>query len=87
MRKLKWWLVHLVVFVVVQTMLLVAGQSWPAAFVNQSVPDPLTWGSAPAMWISRLWCVVFVVDTLWTAWAKFVRGRREDSTNRTDQDA
>lgn len=78
MNKMRWWFAHLAIFAVGQVLLLVAGASWPAAFLNGSVPDPLTLLSDPAMWISRIWCIVFVVDTVWS-WAFMIfpkRGKR-----------
>jgi hypothetical protein len=60
------WLAHVAIFVVGQGLLLTAGESWPAAYLAGEVPDPLTLFSHPAMWISRMWCIVFAVDTAWS---------------------
>ena len=60
------WLAHAAIFVVVQGLLLIAGASWPAAYLAGEVPDPLTLFGDPAMWVSRMWCIVFVVDTAWS---------------------
>ena len=80
MDKLRWWFTHLLVFAAAQGILLVAGGSWPAAFLNGEVPDPLTLFGDPAMWVSRLWCIVFAVDTVWSwsylAVPKRKKGRR-----------
>lgn len=76
MNKMKWWIGHLAIFVAAQVILLIAGQSWPAAFLASEVPESLTFAAAPAMWISRLWCVVFAIDTVWF-WGKLALARRE----------
>jgi hypothetical protein len=47
MNKLRWWFVHLAVFVVGQGVLLAAGESWPAAFLAGEVPDALTLLDSP----------------------------------------
>jgi DHA1 family multidrug resistance protein-like MFS transporter len=60
------WLTHAAIFIVGQGLLLIAGESWPAAFLAGEVPDPLTLFGDPAMWVSRMWCIVFVVDTAWS---------------------
>jgi MFS transporter, DHA1 family, multidrug resistance protein len=56
--------------------LLTAGGSWPTAFLAGEVPDPLTLFGDPAMWVSRMWCIVFVVDTAWS-WSLGLLPRRE----------
>lgn len=66
MKKLQWWFVHVIVFAVAQGLLLAVGESWPAALVAGSVPDSLTLFGDPTMWISRIWCIVFAVDTVWS---------------------
>jgi MFS transporter, DHA1 family, multidrug resistance protein len=66
MNKLRWWSVHLAIFAVGQGLLFAAGQSWPIAFLAGEVPDALTLFSSPAMWVSRMWCIVFAVDTVWS---------------------
>jgi DHA1 family multidrug resistance protein-like MFS transporter len=60
------WLTHAAIFVVGQGLLLIAGEFWPAAFLAGEVSDPLTLFGDPAMWVSRMWCIVFVVDTAWS---------------------
>ncbi len=60
------WLTHAAIFVVGQGLLLIAGEFWPAAFLAGEVPDPLTLFGDPAMWVSRMWCIVFAVDTAWS---------------------
>jgi hypothetical protein len=57
------WVAHAAVFVAGQVLLLIAGESWPAALLVGEVPDPLTLFGDPAMCISRMWCSVFAVDT------------------------
>jgi len=76
MNKLRWWFAHLAIFVVVQGVLLAAGESWPAAFLAGEVPDALTLFSSPAMWVSRTWCIVFAVDTAWS-WSYVILAKRE----------
>lgn len=76
MQKMKWWLAHMGAFLLGQAILLAVGESWPAAFLTQQVPDPLSFGNEPAMWISRAWCVVFAVDTIWSL-ANLARSRAE----------
>ena len=76
MNKLRWWSAHLAIFVVGQGLLLAAGGSWPAAFLYGSVPDSLTLFSDPAMWISRIWCIVFAVDTVWS-WSYAILPQKE----------
>ncbi|USQ79735.1 hypothetical protein [Ornithinimicrobium faecis] len=81
-QKLKWWFVHLAAFVLGQLILLVMGASWPVALLTQEVPDPLSFGSEPAMWISRAWCVVFAIDTAWSLIQ--ARNGSDDSTRTSD---
>jgi hypothetical protein len=76
LNKLRWWFTHLAVFAVGQGLLLAAGESWPAALLAEEVPDPLTLFSDPAMWVSRMWCIVFVVDTAWS-WSFGLLSNRE----------
>jgi DHA1 family multidrug resistance protein-like MFS transporter len=77
MNKLRWWFVHLAIFVVGQVVLLAAGESWPAAFLAGEVPDTLTLLSSPAMWVSRMWCIVFAVDTAWSwSYVTFRKGEK-----------
>jgi DHA1 family multidrug resistance protein-like MFS transporter len=77
MSKLGWWFAHLALFAVGQGLLLAAGASWPVAFLNGSVPGSLTLFSDPAMWISRVWCIVFAVDTVWSwSYAILPKGKR-----------
>jgi hypothetical protein len=70
------WLTHVAIFVVRQGLLLIAGESWPAAFLAGEVPDPLILFGDPAMWVSRMWCIVFVVDTAWS-WSFGLLSNRE----------
>ncbi len=60
------WLAHAATFVAGQGLLLIAGEFWPMAFLAVEVPDPLTLFGDPALWVSRMWCIVFVVDTVWS---------------------
>ena len=76
MNKLRWWFAHLAVFVVGQGVLLAAGESWSAAFLAWEVPDALTLFGSPAMWVSRIWCIVFAVDTAWS-WSYVILAKRE----------
>ena len=76
MNKLRWWFAHLAVFVVGQGVLLAAGESWPAAFLAGEVPDALTLFGSPAMWVSRIWCIVFAVDTAWS-WSYMIFAKGE----------
>lgn len=61
-RYRREWYEHLALFVAGQTILLVIGESWPAALVSEGVP------SEPdgLMTASRVWTVVFLVDTVWS---------------------
>ena len=76
MNKRRWWFAHAAIFVVGQGLLLVAGEFWPAALLAGAVPDPLTLFGDPAMWVSRMWCIVFVVDTAWS-WSFGLLSSRE----------
>lgn len=58
------WTTHLAVFVAAQLILAVTGDSWAVAFMRDAVPEdePLL------MLVSRIWLIVFAVDTIWSWW-------------------
>ena len=76
MNKLRWWFAHLAIFAVGQGLLFAAGASWPIALLAGEVPDTLTLFGSPAMWISRMWCIVFAVDTAWS-WSYVIFPKRK----------
>lgn len=76
MKKLQGWFAHLVIFVTGQGLLFAVGQSWLAAYLAGAVPDQLTLSSDPAMWVSRIWCIVFAVDTIWS-WSYIIFPTKE----------
>ncbi|UJW34884.1 MFS transporter [Saccharothrix sp. AJ9571] len=76
-KKPGWrnWAIHAAVFVVAQAALAIAGYSWPLAALGSDDPDFILNDSGH--WLlnaGRIWCLVFVVDTLWTGWI-FLRKR------------
>lgn len=56
------WYKHLALFVAGQTILLFIGESWPAALVGGEAPAEPT----GLMAASRVWMIIFVVDTVWS---------------------
>jgi hypothetical protein len=61
-KERQGWYKHLAVFVVGQGVLFAMGESWPVAQLVGNVPEELS----ALMNASRIWCVVFVVDTIWS---------------------
>ncbi|MFI6029674.1 MFS transporter [Amycolatopsis magusensis] len=71
-KKPGWrnWAIHAAVFAVAQVALAIAGYSWPLAALGSDDPDFILNDSGH--WLlnaGRIWCLVFVVDTVWTGWA------------------
>lgn len=61
-RYRREWYEHLALFVAGQMILLLIGESWPAALVGGEVPaEP-----AGLMAASRVWTIIFMVDTVWS---------------------
>lgn len=61
-KERQGWYKHLALFVVGQGILFAVGESWPVAQLVGNVPEDLS----ALMNVSRIWCVVFVVDTIWS---------------------
>ena len=61
-KERQGWYKHLALFVVGQGILFAIGESWPVAQLFGSVPEDVS----VLMNASRIWCVVFVIDTIWS---------------------
>lgn len=61
-RERQGWYKHLALFVFGQGMLFAIGESWPVAQLTGNAPEELS----ALMNASRIWCVVFAVDTIWS---------------------
>ena len=61
-KERQGWYKHLALFVVGQGILFAIGESWPGAQLVGNAPEELS----ALMNASRIWCVVFVVDTIWS---------------------
>ena len=55
------WYEHLVLFVAGQTILLFVGESWLTTLTGETPAEP-----SGLMTASRVWAVVFAVDTVWS---------------------
>lgn len=66
------WLAHLGLFVLAQLGFALTDNSWPVAFLNDAVPDHQSF----PMIISRVWLIVFTVDTIWSWWSIADRNRK-----------
>ncbi|MDI5978465.1 MFS transporter [Amycolatopsis magusensis] len=70
-KKPGWrnWAIHATVFVVAQVALAIAGYSWPlAALGSDDLHFILNDSGHWLLDAGRIWCLVFVVDTVWTGW-------------------
>ena len=61
-KERQGWYKHLALFVFGQGMLFAIGESWPVAQLTGNAPEELS----ALMNASRIWCVVFAVDTIWS---------------------
>lgn len=67
------WYGHVAIFIVGQAVFLLIGESWPAMAVTGELPPGALWTgrwpeeevSALAL-ASRVWCIVLVVDGIWS---------------------
>ncbi|MGC7097984.1 MFS transporter [Amycolatopsis lurida] len=62
------WAIHAAVFAVAQIGLAIAGYSWPLAALSSSDANFILNDSGH--WLlnaGRIWCLIFLVDTIWTA--------------------
>jgi len=57
------WYGHLAIFAVGQVILLATGDSWIAAQLAGNVPGG---ESSGLMQAGRIWCLVFLIDTIWS---------------------
>ncbi|MGW0517160.1 MFS transporter [Crossiella sp. NPDC003009] len=67
--ELNVWAGHAVIFVVAQVVLAIIGYSWPyEAIFNGPHPAEWWWNSSGHLLLNlgRIWCAVFVVDTVWS---------------------
>lgn len=72
-KERRGWYVHLAIFVVGQTVFLAMGESWPATILTGELPPSALntgkWSGAETSTLtlaSRVWCVVIVVDFVWS---------------------
>nr|WP_240687154.1 MFS transporter [Amycolatopsis suaedae] len=71
------WAVHVGLFAAGQVALYVAGHSWPVLALAGELTGNQLWNSS-GHWltdVSRIWCFVFVIDTVWT-WGAWLFRRR-----------
>jgi MFS family permease len=61
-KERQGWYWHLAAFAVGQAILFAAGDSWIAAQLTGEVPEEVS----ALMRVSQVWCVVFVIDTVWS---------------------
>lgn len=59
------WFSHLGIFAIAQAVFALTDNSWALAFLRDSVPDD----QSIAMIASRIWLIVFAVDTVWSWWS------------------
>ncbi|MGH8880248.1 MAG: hypothetical protein ACRD0P_23330 [Stackebrandtia sp.] len=68
-------MIHLAVFALAQAAFAVTGDSWTVAMLRDAVP-----GDQPlAMTASRIWLIVFAIDTVWTWWSISSREKKEQA--------
>lgn len=87
-RDIKRWAEHLGLLVIGQAALAIFGHSFPVDAVSNGIPPGVDWwnwlfGNARehTTWLmnwSRIWCFVFLIDTVWT-WAVVVRRRSKQA--------
>ncbi len=72
-KERRGWYVHLAIFVVGQTVFLAMGESWPATILTGELPPSALWTgkwsgaeTSTLTLASRVWCVVLVVDFVWS---------------------
>lgn len=80
---MKHWMIHTVVFAAAQVVFAVIGYSWPWEVLtgNESFSTILTGASDSSIPVanpSRIWTIVWLVDTVWTLVAG--SGRRPSAT-------
>ena len=76
-RSLKRWTEHAALFLAVQLILALIDQSWPRDALEHGVRAGTTWWNwllaintdspGPLKNATRIWCLVLLIDTLWTA--------------------
>lgn len=66
------WSAHLVAFAAAQIIFAVTDNSWAVSFLRGTLPD-----DEPILMIaSRIWLIVFTIDTIWTWWSIADRKRK-----------
>lgn len=72
-KERRGWYGHLAIFVVGQTVFLAMGESWPAMILTGELPPSALWtgkwsgAETSALTLaSRVWCVVIIVDFVWS---------------------
>ncbi|MEU6645250.1 MFS transporter [Saccharomonospora sp. NPDC046836] len=72
------WTLHLVLFVAGQAVLAVLGFGWPVEAIFGGPHEAGWFWNSSGHWLlnaSRIWCVIFVIDTMWTWGAHLLRAR------------